>query len=240
MTDSGQFCMKVYGYSEKMTVGSGKMYGDNFLATGVAAPVTTRILQPNGGEIVPAGELYHVAWEAPAEATTFKLKYSIDNGTTWLAAAPGLLTGTSYEWPVPVPANNKRKCLLKLTGFDGDVKVGADSSDAPFTIEVLRLTYPNGSKSFASGEQPAITWTTSPHVTSVHHVVLSYTLNNGLDWRKIDTSADPSDDGSFIWTVTVVSKTKSSCKVKIVLKDAAGNTLGSDVSDAVFTINPAK
>ncbi|HYQ48123.1 MAG TPA: hypothetical protein VEP69_03570, partial [Thermodesulfovibrionales bacterium] len=213
------------------------MYGDNFSATGVVAPIATRVLQPKGGEIVAAGDpAYPIMWEAPANATKFKLSYSIDGGTTWQAVVPGFVTGTSYNWPVPVPSNNKPNCLVTVKGYnDLNVKVGADSSDEPFTIEVLKLTYPNGGETFTSGDSPTITW--ASNIPPADHVVLSYTLDNGLTWKKIDTTTDPSDDGSFTWTVPTLGKAKTS-KVKIVLKNAAGNTLGKDMSDAVFTINP--
>ena len=239
MTDADQFCFKVYGYSERMVVAGGKMYGDNFVATGLS-PSRPVLVQPNGGEIIPAGELYTVMWETPAKATKFKLKYSLDGGATWTAAHSDYLTGTSYGWPVPVPSNNKRKCLLKLTGYDDSLaKKGSDVSNAPFTIEVLRLTYPNGGETFTSGDQPFITWTTGKQVPLVDYIVLSYTLDNGLTWKRIDTTLDPSDDGSFQWTVPNVAKKKLNCKVKLVLKDGADKTLGSDVSDKAFTINPA-
>jgi hypothetical protein len=55
----------------------------------------------------------------------------------------------------------------------------------------------------------------------------------------IDTSGDPSDDRSFIWTVPPVTKAKTKCKVKIVLKDINDRTVGSDVSDGFFTILPS-
>ena len=244
MTDTDQFCIAVYGYSKHMPIAKGKMYGDNFQATGVTAPLTTRILKPNGGETVPAGELYTVEWEAPAAATKFKLQYSLDNGSTWKAIAPDFLTGSSYDWPVPVPSNNKDKCLVKLDaywiGYNGnDVKIGTDVSDAPFTVEVLRLNSPNGGEApLTSGTQYPITWTTSPNVPPVKRVQLSYTLDNGATWRPIDTTGDPSDDGRFLWTVPGVTTEKDRCRVKIVLKDASGKTLGSDGSDGVFTVQP--
>ena len=92
---------------------------------------------------------------------------------------------------------------------------------------------------FPPDAQFLILWTTNPNVPSVDHVLLSYTLDNGATWKAINTSADPSDDGSFVWTVPKVGKEKKNCKVKIVLKNASGKTLGSDVSDGVFTIQPA-
>jgi len=45
--------------------------------------------------------------------------------------------------------------------------------------------------------------------------------------------------GSYDWTVPDVGLTaKTKCKVKVVLRDAANNVIGSDVSDTIFTIQP--
>jgi hypothetical protein len=240
MTDTDQFCIAVYGYSEHMSIASGRVYGDNFYAEGVTTPLTTRILKPTPGEPVPAGKPYIVEWEAPLDATKFKLQYSTDNGSTWKAMTPGFVTGRSHEWQVPVPLNNKSKCLVRLNaywvGYTGsDVKIGTDVSE-PFTIEVVRLTSPSkGDPALTSGGQHTITWTTNATIAEVKRIVLSYTLNNGLTWKTIDTSVDSANDGSFTWNVPTVTSPKNNSKVKIVLKDASGNTVGSDVSD-VFTI----
>jgi hypothetical protein len=165
----------------------------------------------------------------------------MDNGLTWNKAhQEAFVTGTTLDWNVPVPPANRRECLVKVVGFNASgAAVGRDQSDAPFTIEVLRLTSPNGGEPpITSGGQHTITWTANATVAEVHHIVLSYTLNNGLSWKKIDTAGDSADDGSFIWNVPDVANPKENCKVKIVLKDGFGNTVGSDASDGVFTIQP--
>jgi len=232
MTDSDQFCLRAYGYSERMEVASGAMYGDNFLATAVTAALTTRILQPNGGEIVPAGELYHVAWEAPAEATKFKLKYSIDNGTTWNAAAPNVLTGTSYDWSVPVPSINKNLCLVKVIGYDGNnTKVGSDKSDGPFTIEVLTITAPATGEAVAQNAPYIITWTANDKAATPEQVIVKYTLNNGQTWKTAQGTLGVS---SFSWNVPAVSKPKNNAQVKVILK-VGGVTVGKAVSNK-FTV----
>ena len=137
MTDADRFCIDVYGYSRNITIASGKVYGDNFQATGVTDPVATRIVQPNGGEIIQAGAIYPVTWEAPILATKFKLKYSLNNGATWKAVAPGFLTGNSFDWRAPSPARTKTDCLMKVIAFNQDkVKLGTYTSGAPFTIQV--------------------------------------------------------------------------------------------------------
>ena len=202
--------------------------------------IPSAIITPNGGEVISAGELYQVTWEAPVKATKFRLKYSMDGGANWTAAHNDYLPGRSYAWPVPVPANNMRNCLLKLAAYDDSLaQIGGDKSDTPFTIEVLRLISPNGDESLTSGEQRTIMWATSPYAHPVDRLILSYTLNNGLTWRKIDTTDDPSNDGTFDWPVPEVAKEKTKCKLKVVLKDSSGKTLGSDVSDSGFSIKPA-
>jgi hypothetical protein len=205
----------------------------------LASPRITLLL-PNGGEIIPSGSTYTIQWGAPSQATKFKLKYSVDNGTTWQLITPDFVTGTRHDWKVPTPTNNKKKCLVKVIGFDSKgKKVGADKSDTAFTIEVVKLTSPDGGEILTSGEQfQYITWATygtkNPPVASV---VLFYTLNGGTTWKRIDTL--PDNPGSYEWTVPPLGVTKNYCKVKVVLKDVSGISVGKDVSDSSFTIQPA-
>ena len=61
------------------------------------------------------------------------------------------------------------------------------------------------------------------------------TMNGAITWRPIVTLTE--NLGSYdTWTVPTVGKTKIRCKVKVSLRGSAGNTLGSDVSDAYSTI----
>ncbi|MEM7828519.1 MAG: hypothetical protein QW561_04185, partial [Candidatus Aenigmatarchaeota archaeon] len=151
-----------------------------------------KLLSPNGGEIIPSGSTYPVKWEAPANTHHFTLKLSMDNGMTWTTIASNI-TGNTYDWTVPVPANNKRKCLIKVIAFNSsNVKIGADRSDGTFTIEVVKLNEPNGGESLKSGDSYEIKWTTNATKKPVSKVILSYTLNGGLTWKAIDMTGDPS------------------------------------------------
>jgi len=189
------------------------------------------------GEVIPSGSPYTIQWEARPDAVSFKLRYSMDNGTTWKPIDSGI-TDTSYDWVVPTPPKDKKKCLVKVIGYDGsDKKVGADKSDSTFTIEVVKVTYPDGGELLTSGDMPTITWTTNGTKKPVAKVVLKYTKNGGRTWKKI-TAIEGDNPGTHAWTVPDVSKTKSNCKVKVVLKDGKGNTVGSDTSDSYFTIEP--
>jgi len=199
--------------------------------------VAITLIEPNGGEVVPSGSTYAVQWLAPLEMASFKLKYSTNNGKKWIPIDSGI-TDRSYDWTVPTPPKNKTKCLVKVIGYDAsDKKVGADKSDSTFTIEGLRVTSPNGGETLTGGGLHTITWQTNGTKKPVEKVVLKYTKNGGTKWKKIDTLTE--NTGSYDWTVPDVPKTKSKCLVKVLLKDANGKTVGSDMSDGYFTIEPA-
>jgi len=70
----------------------------------------------------------------------------------------------------------------------------------------------------------------------VKKVKLFYTYNGGTNWILIYTLLRD-NPGSYSWSV-LPSANSANCKVKVILKDAYGNTIGTDVSDEVFTIQP--
>jgi len=195
-----------------------------------------KLTSPNGGEVIPSGSPFTIQWAAAPEAVDFKLKSSMDNGNTWKPIASGI-TDTSYGWTVPTPRKNKTQCLVKVIGYDdSEEKVATDESNSAFTIAVVEVTSPNGGETLLSGTPYAIEWETYGTKKPVTKVVLKYTKNGGKTWNKIQILGG--NPGLYDWTVPGVPKTKSKCKVKVVLKDAKGNTVGSDTSDGYFTIEP--
>ena len=142
---------------------------------------------------------------------------------------------TSNDWRVPCPKNNKKNCLIKITGYNSSgVKTAEDTSDSTFTIEVVRLISPNGGQTLTSGSTSSITWRTNCTIRPVAKVRLFYTKDGGNSWTVIKTFIR--NTGSYKWTVP--NESSSSCKVKVVLKDANGNIIGNDLSDTYFTIQP--
>lgn len=195
------------------------------------------LLAPKGGEIIPSGSEYSITWEAVPAAVKFTLMYSLDLGTTWTLIAKNL-PETTYKWPVPKPLGNRKRCLVRVIGLDSNGrKVGVDKSDAPFTIEVIKVTSPNGGESFPSGSTQSITWTTSVTRRAVTEVRIYHTKDGEKTWNLVEIIGG--DPGSCpAWTVPTVARMKQRCKVKVVLKDGRGNTVGSDSSDDYFTIQP--
>jgi hypothetical protein len=186
---------------------------------------------PNGGDVIPSGGTYAICWQAPTSIQKFDLNYSVDNGTNWNLIKT--VTGLScISWDVPVVTQNKKQCLVKVIGYDaGGAMVTEDTSDKKFTIEVVRVTSPNGGETLASGRTWTIRWQTNKTINPVAKTVLQYTTN-GTTWIAIKTLTG--NPGSYNWTVPSVSSTK--CKVKVILKAAGGAKVGTDTSNKNFTI----
>ncbi len=99
----------------------------------VATAIT--VLLPSKGEVIPAGSTYTIRWGAPANAVTFRLRYSLNGGTTWTTIASNV-TGNTYSWKVPAPASTKKNVLVRVIGFDAKGnRVGAGDS-GKFTSSV--------------------------------------------------------------------------------------------------------
>jgi hypothetical protein len=232
-TVSPSFVPDVLGtYVLALAVSDGPNFDfDNVAVTVVRSSIT--LLVPNGGDVLPSGGNYAICWKAPASIVKFNLKYSIDNGTNWnlIKSVTGL---SCISWKVPTVSMNEKDCLVKVIGYNAvGVKITEDTSDKTFTIEVVRVLSPNGGETLTSGRTWTIRWQTNKTIKPVAKTVLQYTTD-GSTWESIKTLTG--NPGSFNWKVPVASSTK--CKVKVILKDANGTNVGSDVSDKVFTIQP--
>ena len=212
---------------------------------GAGTPEKVTLFTPNGGEIIPSGSDYAIRWAAPSNAVKFRLSYSLDKGATWMRIhTEAFVTGVVYDWQVSKPGNNKKNCLLRVVGYDAlGKKIGAYKSDGSFTIEVVKLISPNGGEIFKPGDTCKIEWANNETKNPVAKANLSYTVNGGKNWNQIcDPPAGkcyfPGDSRSFDWQVPTVKKEKTKCKIKVVLQDADGNGVGSDVSDGCFSIEP--
>lgn len=199
----------------------------------VGESVSLNLVLPIGGEVIPSGGTYGICWEAPSNAVKFDLKYKTD-GTNWIPIKTVTGLNCTHWEEIPVVTANKKQCRVKVIGYDSNgVPIGEDISDKPFTIEVVRITSPNGGETLKSGDAATIRWTTHKTIRPVAKTVLKYTTD-GSTWNAIKTLTG--NLGSFNWKVPAISSTK--CKVKVILKDATGANIGTDISDKFFTIQP--
>jgi|GEM_PF-5829091 len=203
------------------------------------------LTSPNGREIIPSGSTYLVEWDAFPIATKFDLVYSMDNGVVWLPIACNL-RDTNYNWQVPIPSRNKYGCLVRVTGYDSyGTKIGEDTSDMTFTVQVAKVISPKKEEILVSGSTWIIQWLTNMTMSPVAKTIVKYTCDeengdetgdetNETNWNKIDVI--PGNPGRYPWTVPYVSSAQ--CKVKVVFLDVNGNIVGIDKSNGYFTIQP--
>ena len=108
------------------------LFGDPLTKLGVGSRLT--ILNPNGNEIIPSGTLFPTQWVSSRDMVNFTLKYSTDNGNTWITITEHV-KGTQYSWNPPIFETDMNECLIQAIGFDSSNEiVSTDTSDATFTI----------------------------------------------------------------------------------------------------------
>ena len=143
------------------------------------------------------------------------------------AGTPG--TG-SFDWDVPTPVKNSTKALVRVTGFNAANKRLGVGRSARFTIEVVSITAPASDATVTKGVPYPVTWTTNDTKSPVDSARIFYTFGSSGVWKAATgTVVDPL--GSFTWNVPSPAKAKI-VKLKVVLKDAQGMTVGNAVSNA--------
>jgi hypothetical protein len=198
-----------------------------------------QVFAPAEEEEIFSGSSYTVAWYGAADVFSFNLSYATDGGASWIAIDDQITGTRSYNWAVPTPASNKKKCLLRVVGFDSTGKrLASDSSNEPFTIEVARLVSPEGGETLTSGDYVTVSWQTHSTRNDVARTQVLLTRDGGTTWStEYTVEGNP---GGFGWEVPAVQKLKKQCKLRVVLKDIHGKTVGGDASDGYFTIQPSQ
>jgi len=108
----------------------------NTLVTATFTKFTAlKILAPIAGEVIHAGSTYTVRWGAPANAVKFRVRYSLNGGTTWTTVADGI-TGNSYQWSVPTPASTKKNAMVRVAGFNSKGMLIGYVNSGKFTLSV--------------------------------------------------------------------------------------------------------
>ncbi len=204
------------------------------------------VVYPNGGEVLQAGTIVNITWNAPANAEKYTLLYAPD-GRTWTTIVSGLtdtrFSNITYAWTVPAPAagNITAKSKIKVIAYNSsNVSVGNSMSKKGFSVEVLRVTSPQ------SGEivNPRL------NLKNINYTIFgrddagsatfSFSLTGGSSWISIGTVTAPlsAGDHSYDWTVPFQAKLQTKCRVKVDIRNNAGVLLASDTNDANFSIMP--
>jgi hypothetical protein len=148
---SGTNVFKLKGDPSASTTADSKDYGDGADLSTFGAPnrwgiqdlndirptitppadAYVKVLAPNGGETVNAGDLVTVQWDSKDIAGAVLVEFSIDGGVTWSPVYPPNMGNTGeYLWLVPLADSDQ--CLIRASSVNR-LRV-YDVSDGPFTI----------------------------------------------------------------------------------------------------------
>ncbi|MBT7144330.1 MAG: hypothetical protein HN894_13460, partial [Bacteroidetes bacterium] len=189
---------------------------------------TITLITPNGGEVLTAGSTYNITWTTTGTMYNVMLHYSLDNGSTWILISDYELNNGLYSWLVP--SVSSVTALVKITGIGGI----NDISDTAFEIAPpapagITINYPNGGEVITANDWSYISWTSSG---IIGNVMIHYSIDNGTNWIMLNDNVQNS--GGYQYIVPNVSS--SQCLIKV--QELGGSTV-FDVSDSVFTIQPA-
>jgi hypothetical protein len=207
----------------------------------IAFPPRVALLSPNGGEMIPSGSTYTIEWEAPPEVETFKLLYSLDNGTTWTLINKAV-SDSIYSWDVPDVKGNKTKCHIKVVGYTASgAKAGMDISNGNFTIEVVTLLSPNGGQIFHPGDTTTVEWRACAAAASFD---VMFSMDNGATWKNVGDGNTPvmieleKLTGTALPVKILPPSTgnKTKCLLKVVAYNGRGAKIGEDKSDIPFSV----
>lgn len=189
-------------------------------------PIT--VTSPNTNVQLTPGQLFTISWTNTANVSGL-YEVRLYNGNVYSSQIATNITGNNYIWTVPnIPGTN-----WKIRVYDYNATCKFDSSDVSFTIlpKTPLVTAPNGGEIWWAGQSKSITWDAT---TFYGNVRIDYSLDNGFTWINIATNQ--TNTGGYSWTLPWT--TPRSLQALVRVSDNA-NLAINDVSDNVFTINPA-
>jgi CSLREA domain-containing protein len=200
-------------------------------------PPFIKVGNPNGGEIVCAGEPYTIRWQSSDNtAVQFQdILLSVDGGATFNPIAerlPG--TAQAYDWAVPAGLSTTRAVIqIRVRDYAGNTV--SDVSDRIFAIDGVN---PRVSEvmvgpglSFLGRQTMNITWVSSDDVQLAGHVV-EFSRDNGVTWTQIATLS--ASARSFDFAIPANAGTNDG-RIRVTARDTCGRT-GQAVSPKFFII----
>ncbi|MDD3685409.1 MAG: FlgD immunoglobulin-like domain containing protein [Bacteroidales bacterium] len=193
-------------------------------------PIIT-VTSPNTSTTLYVANTYNITWSHQYDDVSFvKIDYSTDNGSNWTNVVAVTENDGSYAWTVPNTPSNQ--CLVRVYEYDNMSLI--DQSDVNFTIApaYIILNQPNGGEVMTGCGTYNITWTRGG---TGNYFKIEYSLDNGNTWNNINSSYYASGTtGSYTWS-PLINQSSVNCLIRV---SDAYNLATSDVSNAVFTINP--
>ena len=198
------------------------------------------VTYPEAGALLEGGERVTVRWKQFAtarEARRASVRYTLDGGATWRPAGEVKVSAGEFNWQVPAIAQQRERCQVMVQLRDTrDRLVGSDTGEGFFTIRgKVDLTTPEAGEQIYGGTTRFVRWE-SRRIPGVASALLKLTTDGGRTWRSIATVRG--NPGAYAWSVPATAEPLASCRVRVQLRNAGGNTVASDDGAGLFTILP--
>ncbi len=195
-----------------------------------------QVILPNGGEVWNIGEIDTIRWYSNDNVMvdSVTIEYSTNNGTTWSPISSIEHNDSMYLWTIPETPSTS--CLVRIKAYDSSNNVGADVSDAVFTIRdpeapIVQLHTPNGGEVWYWDEIQQIYWNASDNI-GIESINVYLSVDSGITYPYLLAHFD-TNDSIFDWTIPHINSSR--CLIKVKAYDSSLN-IGSDTSDSCFTI----
>jgi hypothetical protein len=177
---------------------------------------TIIVTSPNGGEKYDLNQPIVVSWTAQ-NATTVRVEYSSDNGSTWSIVGQGVAAGVgSYSFTPPqIPT---KLALVRVVNADRDWV--QDRSDRPFEImepKSITVYTPGEGDELLRGSTTNIMWS-APRINSVS---IEYSSNGGTSYSTVASNISAAT-GSYSWNVPNTTTKQG----KIRIREVGGTITG--------------
>ena len=186
---------------------------------------------PNGGNTFTGCGNTTISWTPFGTYGPYTIELSTDGGATYSIIGTTSLYTSNYSWN---PINNVQTSQARIRVSASNAV--SDTSASNFTINKntdVIVNSPNGGEVWTVGTAHNIQWSFAN--MSNYYWSIEYSTDNGITWNSITSSYYAySSPASYGWTVPNNPSVNTLVRVT-----NTSNTCKSDVSDAVFTIQPA-
>ena len=195
------------------------------------------VTSPNGGEKWAVGSRHTITWTTSGNVGNVKIKYSLNNGSSWTTVVSSSDNDGSYSWTIPnTPSAN---CKVLVSETDG---VPKDTSDSVFSIVspsgapgifLNRSQLNAGAVISGAATGPQTFWVSNSGTGSLNWAIsdnadwLFTSPASGIDSGVVTVSIDPTglSAGTYTGTVTVTdphaSNSPQYVTVYLTVKDSS-------------------
>jgi predicted amidophosphoribosyltransferase len=226
---------------------------DDLVVTTVNPPQAT-VTAPNGGESWVGGSSHAISWTSaqgdfPLKSNSAALYYSTTGCSgAWTQIVTGQPTSGSYAWTVPSTPSTQACVRVTVEDDQTPANVGADASNAVFTISPgnsppsVALVAPAAGG--AIGGVTKIEWDGADADSNTVSYVIKLSQDSGANWNQIATAShaeSPTPTRRSVPFDTTTFSDKATYRLRIEANDGNGSaTNASSAGDwAIDNTKPA-